>query len=522
MLSSIHLVGALALSSLGVTQAAIGPVANLKIVNKVISPDGFNRSAVLAGGTFPGPLIRGNKGDRFRLNVTDTLTDPTMLRSTTIHWHGIHQKGKNYADGTAFVTQCPISPGDSFLYDFPVPNQAGTYWYHSHLSTQYCDGLRGAMVIYDPRDPHKHLYDIDDESTVITLAEWYHVPARSVGVVPPDALSTLINGRGRYNGGPMVPLSVVNVRQGKRYRFRIIGMSCEPNFIFSIDRHLMTVIEADGENTVPHVVDSIQIHAGQRYSIVVNANQQVANYWIRANPSALLGHPGFDGGRNSAILRYAGAPNVDPKSEMVPSVKPLREIDLHALTDAAAPGKPYVGGADIVLNIKHDFDANISKFTMNGHPWIPPSVPTFLQIMSGAKTAQELMPNGSYYSLPRNKVIELSLPGTGENLGGPHPFHLHGHSFSVIRSAGSETYNFKNPVRRDTVDTGLDGSNATIRFKTDNAGPWFLHCHIDWHLELGLAVVFAEDIPHTVEENPVPEAWKNLCPKYDSLTPDQL
>lgn len=38
----------------------------------------------------------------------------------------------------------------------------GTYWYHSHLATQYCDGLRGPLIIYDPADPQKHLYDIDD------------------------------------------------------------------------------------------------------------------------------------------------------------------------------------------------------------------------------------------------------------------------------------------------------------------------------------------------------------------------
>ena len=38
----------------------------------------------------------------------------------------------------------------------------GTFWYHSHLSTQYCDGLRGPLVVYDPHDPLKHLYDVDD------------------------------------------------------------------------------------------------------------------------------------------------------------------------------------------------------------------------------------------------------------------------------------------------------------------------------------------------------------------------
>ncbi|KAF9459165.1 laccase 2 precursor, partial [Collybia nuda] len=451
------LIGALTLTLtfLGVVEAAIGPVANLEIVNKVISPDGFARS---------------------------------------LHWHGIHQKGTNWADGAAFVTQCPIAANDSFVYDFSVPQQAGTFWYHSHLSTQYCDGLRGAMVVYDRDDPHKNLYDIDDESTVITLADWYHVPARSVGVTPPPAVATLINGIGRYNGGPKVPLSVINVQQGKRYRFRLIGMSCDPNFIFSIDNHTMAVIEADGENTVPHEVDSVQIYAGQRYSVVMNATRPVGNYWIRANPSVPLGQPGFDGGRNSAILRYAGAPDTEPATAPVSpqSAKVLQEVNLRALTDATAPGLPHPGGADFVLNLVHDFDTRTRKFRMNGHSFTPPNMPALLQIMSGTKTAQELMPKGSYYELPRGKVIELSLPGS--QFGGPHPFHLHGHSFSVVRSAGSTTYNFKNPVRRDTVNTGFDESNATIRFVTDNAGPWFLHCHIDWHLEVGLAVVFAEDM----------------------------
>jgi len=101
------------------------------------------------------------------------------------HWHGIFQKTTNWADGAAFVTQCPITPNNSFLYEFNV-EQSGTYWYHSHLcksplpdfkifandwyqATQYCDGLRGAMVIYDPQDPHRALYDVDDGQLILLL-----------------------------------------------------------------------------------------------------------------------------------------------------------------------------------------------------------------------------------------------------------------------------------------------------------------------------------------------------------------
>ena len=106
------------------------------------------------------------------------------------------------------------------------------------------------------------------ENTVITLSDWYHLQSPSItGVAANDA--TLFNGQGRYPGGPQVDLAVINVVQGKRYRFRIIAMSCDPNYIFSIDGHELTIIEADGQSTEPLPVDQIQIFAGQRYSFVV-------------------------------------------------------------------------------------------------------------------------------------------------------------------------------------------------------------------------------------------------------------
>jgi len=85
-------------------------------------------------------------------------------------------------------------PGGHFLVSLSllyVSNNTYTFIVAKYLiATQYCDGLRGAMVVYDPQDPHLPLYDIDDgnllisflsllsinstllESTVITLADW--------------------------------------------------------------------------------------------------------------------------------------------------------------------------------------------------------------------------------------------------------------------------------------------------------------------------------------------------------------
>ncbi|KAJ6609466.1 laccase [Mycena sp. CBHHK59/15] len=471
--------------------------SDLLLTDIEVAPDGFPRTTIGVNGVFPSPLIKANKGDRFELNVIDALTDVSILRGTSIHWHGIFQDNTSWADGPSFVTQCPISPGHSFLYDFTPTRQAGTFWYHSHLALQYCDGLRGPLVIYDPQDPFAYLYDVDDETTIITLADWNHFTTTNMPF-PPIFSSTLINGLGRYPEGPLSPLALITVKHGMRYRFRMVNMACDPDYVFSVMGHNLTIIEVDGVNHQPLVVDSIHIYVGQRYSFILKANQKIDNYWIQAIPN--YGNTGTANATNSAILRYVGAPIADPTVNLT-SNNPLIETNLHPLIPSPVPGAHHVGGADVSINLVIGVNITAKTYTLGGATFVPPTVPALLQILSGAQLAQELLPSGSYYALPPNKVIEVSIPG-GSDPGIPHPFHLHGHTFHVVRSAGSSVYNWKNPPIRDVVSTGTAaaGDNVTFRFVTDNAGPWFLHCHIDYHLNTGLAVVFAEDAATLAKE----------------------
>ncbi|KAG1822304.1 laccase [Suillus variegatus] len=522
LISSINATSIVSRSqSYPLSQPAVhGPTTQLTISNKVISPDGFNRSAIVVNGKSPGHLITGQKGDLFNIEVVNRLSEKSMLLLTGVHWHGIDQYKTNYYDGASGITQCPITPNHSFTYSFSAQNQAGTFWYHSHHSVQYCDGLRGPLIIYDPEDPSAHMYDVDDASTVITLTDWYHTVAHKLLHNIPIADSVLINGLGRYAGGPQSDLAVINVTRGKRYRFRLIQMSCEANIKFSIDGHNLTIIEADGELTEPLVVDQLQILAGQRYSVVLEANQSVDNYRIRGIPNMNQTYNG------SAILRYHGAPKAEPTTLDTPYTKPLNETDLHALNSPGAVGTPGYGNADVNITLKVSFTDTDNKFHfhVNETEFKAPENPVLSQILEGTDPSQ-LQPKGSVHVLEPNKVVELTMIMINAP-GGPHPMHLHGHPFDVVQSAGNSTFNYVNPVRRDVVGVGCENGAAAeckdnekqvvIRWVTDNSGPWSLHCHIDFHIDEGFAVVMAESPQDTpAHVSPVPDEWTRLCPIYE-------
>ncbi|KAJ7062808.1 laccase [Mycena amicta] len=479
----------------------------MNVRNSVEAPDGLPRDSIIAG-QFGGVPIVVNKGDFVNINVTNTLTSPTMRRSTSIHWYGDSYK-TNSEDGPSFVNQCPISPNSTYIYSFSTGNQSGTFWYHSHLATQYADGQRGTFVIYDPEDPLAFLYDVDDAGTIITLADWYHGFAEALmdefiadGQTPVPG-SGLFNGIGRYIGGPAIPWAVVTVEQGKRYRFRVIDISAFAAYTVSVDQHLMAVIEIDGIETVPLLVTNFMIHAAQRYSFVLNATQPVGNYWFRA-PMTLAGSSAqLDKENVKGILRYVGAPDEDPTtSEVITLVNP------------GAPGGD--APADHVIDLKFNSAGN-GVWEINGISYTPPDLPTLLKIVNGATLVSDFNVSEHTFVLKDQEVVELHIHGSDHGI--THPFHLHGHAFDIVQSASGPP-NFINPPRRDVI--GVEQGGVVIRFRADNPGPWFLHCHIDWHLEAGLAVVFAESPPEN-REGPqaqiIKQEWLELCPAYHALPP---
>lgn len=201
-------------------------------------------------------------------------------------WH------TNYADGVSGVTQCPLPPGQSQVYEFTA-TQYGTSWYHSHFSLQYTDGIAGPLVIHGPASAN---YDVD--LGPLSITDWYHQDAFSLwyiekaGTPAPRTPSKLMNGKyGTVNcvpdpskcvPGEASPFTQV-FEKGKRYLWRIINMSAVAHYTFWIDGHNFTVISTDFVPITPFETHNITVAIGQRYDIIVEANADLTHgtdFWI--------------------------------------------------------------------------------------------------------------------------------------------------------------------------------------------------------------------------------------------------
>ena len=205
-----------------------------------------------------------------------------------------------HMDGVNGVTQCPIAPGDYFVYKFNI-TQYGSSWYHSHYSVQYADGAVGPMTLYGPMSSG---YD-EAISPPLIMTDWGHNSAFNAltkGLSYPDIL---LNGRGNVTNfnNNIQNTTVVKApyhitfdgpvfgQSNKKYLIRIINTSFDTTFVFSIDNHNLTIVSADFVPILPYTKSSVLVGIGQRYNVIVEANPLSyedgtelptdGNYWIR-------------------------------------------------------------------------------------------------------------------------------------------------------------------------------------------------------------------------------------------------
>ncbi|HET8650459.1 MAG TPA: multicopper oxidase domain-containing protein [Gemmatimonadales bacterium] len=191
-------------------------------------------------GQVPGPMIRVREGERVRIRLTNHLK-----QSTSIHFHGLEVP--NDQDGVTYITQKPIKPGDTYVYQFTVPN-SGSHMYHSHhnSTTQVSLGLLGAFIV-DPRN-----------SSTEPRADLDHTLILNDG---PHGFT--LNGK----SFPATEPITMKLGQTLRLRFMNEGMMIHPMHLHGAH---MTVIAKDGwPQPAPWKCDTLNVAPGERWDVLV-------------------------------------------------------------------------------------------------------------------------------------------------------------------------------------------------------------------------------------------------------------
>lgn len=454
------------------------------------NPDGSQeRPVITINDRWPAPVLKINKGDRLQINVINNLKEPT-----SIHFHGIFQTGSTFMDGASMISQCPIQPSSQFTYNFTV-DQSGTFWYHSHSSAQYGDGLRGALIVEDPEDS-----DYYDDNLVISLSDWYYqttselVPDLFILGMEPNINSALFN--------ESYEVDVV-VEKDKTYYLRLVNVGMSASQYFYIEDHILTIIEADGVRVEPVEVDSINIATGQRYGVLLKTKDTDELNFPIVQITNMMMHKKY------SVNWLVYNSQLPKNSEEVPTknvneLNPVDELSLVPLFEEHNLLPPPTH--QIVLEYQSDlYSDDMNYYAFNHTPFIAPKVPTLNTVNYAGKSRDIINPkiygfNTNAIVLEKDEIVEI-IVNSNDHM--RHPFHLHGHNFQVLSrgskihfeesDAFSDDYPFpQRPLVRDTIMVPGKGY-VQLRFKASNPGVWFFHCHTEWHVVQGLGLVFIED-----------------------------
>ncbi|XP_066146897.1 uncharacterized protein [Euwallacea fornicatus] len=139
------------------------------------------------------------------------------------------------------------------------------------------------------------------------------------------------------------------------------------------------------------------------------------------------------------------------------------------------------------------------------------------------------------YALPLNSVVELVIIDEGFAFDANHPLHLHGYAFRVVamEKLGSNVTveqvklkERKGLIKRNLLDAPIkdtvtvpDGGYTVVRFQADNPGFWLFHCHLEFHAEIGMALIFK--VGEDNQMPPVPQGFPR-CGDYLPLVPGDI
>ncbi|GLJ52165.1 hypothetical protein SUGI_1109610 [Cryptomeria japonica] len=308
-----------------------------------------------------------------------------------------------------------------------------------------------------------------------------------------------------------------------------------------IANHNFTVVNVDAAYTKPYNTDVMMITPGQTADILVIANSPPGEYFMAARSYTSLGSANFNNSTTTAILRYEDS-MLSSSSPILPPLPPYNDTPTAtkfsgSLRSLATPKYPIDVPQQIDDNVVTTMGLGLLACTlnqtcagpngfrfaasMNNISFVKPSIailqayyfniegvftsdfpsrPPFEFNYTGENITSSLwvpVPATKAKVLKFNSTVQLVLQGTSILLAENHPMHLHGYSFYIVGQGFGNydaqidplNFNIIDPPLRNTVGVPINGWVA-LRFKADNPGAWYLHCHYDDHLPWGLSMVF--------------------------------
>jgi FtsP/CotA-like multicopper oxidase with cupredoxin domain len=390
-------------------------------------------------GRVPGPLIELVAGDRLIVHFTNDLPEPT-----TVHWHGL--RIVNEMDGAPNNPQPPIGPGESFDYDFVVPD-AGTFWYHPHVnsSAQVAAGLYGAFVVHAPDESEQAAPP--DELTLVLSDMGINEDGTLLDPESGGDLATLFGREGNVIlvNGKWVP--TLDIRGGITQRWRIVNAARSRYFQLELPGSTFTRIGNDG-GLLPEPIEEerVLIIPGQRADVLVTPSENNGGTQFLKWIPYERGFGSTEFRTEEQILRLSL--NSDPPGKESPA-NFAREIEALDTQDATT--------VQMRLTQMEDAQGNL-LMGINGIPF------------------EELDPWPAVIGETQIWEIENAMEWN-------HPFHLHGFFFQEVDAQGIAT----EPLSwQDSIDIpAFETRRIAVHFD-ERPGMWMFHCHILDHADAGM------------------------------------
>jgi len=468
-------------------------------------------------GSYLGPVLRFEKGQKIRINLSSELDEPTIT-----HWHGLHVPA--LMDGHPLYA---IDKGQTFVYEFEILNRAGMNIYHPHphnaTASQVYHGLAGAILVNDEEERRLELPGGEYEIPIVIQDKLFDAQNQLIyaGHMR-DRMTGFYGDRILVNGHPDFHLDVAS----RAYRFRILNGSTARIYKLAWDDNSpITVIGTDGGLLeTPVNKPYVMLAPGERLDVWADfSGRNVGSQLVMRSRS-------FSGVLPKMTERMMGGMHGKtlPVGSDYPifSVKVTRQVSdspalpgklstykHYQISDTANPNKPVpiaisegpmamrlndrpYAYNDVLPSERIPFNTLQLMEIFHAHGGSAGHKMGGMGMMGGMKHGGDNKEQGGGQQMGGMGMMGgMGGGGMGMMMSMAHPIHMHGQSFQIIsrtmEMGGGEDYasvkdGFIEGGLKDTVLVMPGESVKVIKPFQDFKGLFMYHCHNLEHEDMGM------------------------------------